>query len=936
MIPEEIFRLGLCALLAVHFIERARQLGPVLGESDLPKSWFTVAFEPVLVLATIAGISLALGLLPRISALLLLGAAVTTRHAVPYFSHLADHIVSIMCLWACVLPLGRSLRVTDIIRNRARIGRAATAALNAPTLPSQLFRIQIALLLVDWRLWHANVLGWTLPPTQHALMALPPMLSLLPRYRWLAFGLHIVMMSLLLFEAPNTTAGLLLLAGVIFVSRPPFLMVARAPGSTCPRPVPLQALPALSLMLIATSASSTASHFINTSQSPAADRLLGDIGFDPPRSPRRSSVARVTASARNAEGQQLGQVYDGWHERILISYLAERSWAVLPSGAYGAIRALAGAYLAQPFCDRELSGPISLVSRGAEDTTVLYRFTCSAEGGTRALPREAYQGDLPLVSSRDFTVPDTVPSWIVPAAFVRSQHCGDCHAESFAAWKHSAHARTMAWATDSSAVVRFDKPAPSGSKTMILGTGRTQQAQLWIYNNGRQSLSPNLWVSGKLQQIADYYGKHLTPSADGSINLGRARCVGCHSTFLHSVQGGQRAIEFGVGCEACHGPGRAHVRYHETLRGRAPDSDPYADARSRSPGLEESCRRCHGLNRDPGVWDPRTLQPRQLPVGLEDPRVLADGRGWAFAHQWAAFSSSPCHLVGKATCTHCHSAHSVGSQAKEAIDDANCSGCHDRGEHCRPARKVHAAATSRVRCVDCHMPSTPFRNDSGYDLSFTDHGISIPRPAEATLLETRSACLNCHSTHNETWVIEQLCGWGASDANSTRAWVEAIALLKRRRMPHDAGQKAGLDAALSHPNHLVVISALRMLARRAADASLVPRLQAFASHRDPGIRAAALGALITHDVTGRKKWLAAVADDPGPLVRMELTLRVLSRGYASEAFQRQALRDILMFGGPWPEFDLRRLSTLRRSAGMRKEAEAIDDLLLRFTAPAGR
>lgn len=78
-------------------------------------------------------------------------------------------------------------------------------------------------------------------------------------------------------------------------------------------------------------------------------------------------------------------------------------------------------------------------------------------------------------------------------------------------------------------------------------------------------------------------------------------CVGCHVTGW-KVPGGPQEVAVispfrGVQCEACHGPGRSHVRA------------PSASNIVRSPD-ESTCRTCHDGDRDRGRFDHATYRPR--------------------------------------------------------------------------------------------------------------------------------------------------------------------------------------------------------------------------------------------------------------------------------------------------------------------------------------
>jgi len=82
-----------------------------------------------------------------------------------------------------------------------------------------------------------------------------------------------------------------------------------------------------------------------------------------------------------------------------------------------------------------------------------------------------------------------------------------------------------------------------------------------------------------------------------------ATCVACHRPVHPCGDGKPGAAEPGVSCEACHGPGAAHVAGGE--RSGVPGDGPITGIRSSHQAecvVEPMCRRCHTKLRDAG-WD---------------------------------------------------------------------------------------------------------------------------------------------------------------------------------------------------------------------------------------------------------------------------------------------------------------------------------------------
>jgi hypothetical protein len=89
-------------------------------------------------------------------------------------------------------------------------------------------------------------------------------------------------------------------------------------------------------------------------------------------------------------------------------------------------------------------------------------------------------------------------------------------------------------------------------------------------------------------------------------------CVGCHVTGYREEGGPQSPLEIGgfrdVQCEACHGPGRAHVANPGEV---APPLQP----------TEALCRTCHDEDNDMGRFDPATYFPK-VRHGTSEPAAV--------------------------------------------------------------------------------------------------------------------------------------------------------------------------------------------------------------------------------------------------------------------------------------------------------------------------
>lgn len=280
------------------------------------------------------------------------------------------------------------------------------------------------------------------------------------------------------------------------------------------------------------------------------------------------------------------------------------------------------------------------------------------------------------------------------AQYIGSQACAGCHPDQFKAQSSSAHARSLSRAA-------AHHLAPAFGEFI---TAR-QPVPEWAFGAGSQAVTfvSRVDDASYLEHHLSYYSalKRLapTPGHDGKPEPGVLyrtfgpgaeilRCFQCHSTGVPSVESGARIQprEPGVRCEACHGPGEAHLR----AAGKAPLVHPgkYTPAE-----LNQMCGSCH-----------------RKPAAAGDDTDYSNA--WNARHQPLYLSQSKCFLRsnGKLSCLTCHDAHT--GTTREA-----CSSCHTAVKH--PAS---IQLTGR-RCESCHMP--PVRPQTG--LRFSNHWIGVYR-----------------------------------------------------------------------------------------------------------------------------------------------------------------------------------------------------------------
>jgi hypothetical protein len=163
-------------------------------------------------------------------------------------------------------------------------------------------------------------------------------------------------------------------------------------------------------------------------------------------------------------------------------------------------------------------------------------------------------------------------------------------------------------------------------------------------------------------------------------------CVNCHTTA--AVVENDRAVPeesvLGVGCEACHGPGKDHI---QAVKAGSRDLRMARLSNERERATVELCGSCHRTQATGGDPHSPTTQG-QLPR-LQGP-ALALSR---------CFKESG----GKLTCLTCHDPHRDSTAITRAEYNADCVRCHGGASPSQP--QCPRAPTGD--CVNCHMPAQP-------------------------------------------------------------------------------------------------------------------------------------------------------------------------------------------------------------------------------------
>ncbi|MQA28976.1 MAG: ammonia-forming cytochrome c nitrite reductase subunit c552 [Luteitalea sp.] len=501
------------------------------------------------------------------------------------------------------------------------------------------------------------------------------------------------------------------------------------------------------------------------------------------------------------------------------------------------------------------------------------------------------------VASREPSPPEQHVSYrpiqVNADGYTSSQTCKACHAPQYDAWYGSYH-RTMTQVATPDAVradfdgvrvtevpgrpmqlerrgsqfwAEFDDPdgAISGlpsariSRQIVMTTGSHHQQVYWYRTDrgrvlgqlpGMYLIAERRWIPRSAAFLAPPIGK--TASETGRWNV---VCINCHATHgkpeleamliapLEAPAVDTQVAELGIACEACHGPGRAHVqanrdplrRYGLYLRGTA-DSTITQPVRLNPKLSSQVCGQCHGISTFFDQQDEQAAHAAGLPYKpgddlaktrfvvqptqnlgaptmqkllASDPDYIkrsfwADGMVRVSGREYNGLIDSPCFTDAREetrtlSCFSCHTMHkrpedprSVGEwaqthQVSMGLDgNQACVQCHPTFKTNLTAHTRHRADSEGSSCYNCHMPYTTY----GLLKALRSHQISSPTVAASVQTGRPNACNLCHLDKTLAWTADSLERWFATPKVELTGDQATVAASLLWLMTGDAGQRA--------------------------------------------------------------------------------------------------------------------------------------------------
>lgn len=436
------------------------------------------------------------------------------------------------------------------------------------------------------------------------------------------------------------------------------------------------------------------------------------------------------------------------------------------------------------------------------------------------------------------------PVKVANAGYISSDACRSCHPQEYHTW-HASYHRTMTQVATAENVaphwsgsvqirgetirlehegndlwIALDPPPGSGKKPIrrkiVMTTGSHHMQVYWmaVGPDRRVIQLPVLYLIDEARWVPVNASYVVPADRKWTPPIWNNTCIKCHVThprarFDMTAKVDTEVGEFGIACEACHGPGEDHVqanrdpwrRYLSHLFDNRDDTAIHP-AHLEPQRSAEICGQCHGVlmtvNQPEDKWDWTMFGYHYRPGdelastrqhfgdGVDHPAVndfLRENPGYMNTMFWSdgmirvtgreynGLIESPCFQHDDPertmTCLSCHRLHQDAADPRpiktwadeqlEAEMETNkaCLQCHadftdNLAQHTR-----HQPDSSGSLCYNCHMPHTTY----GLMGAIRSHQVDLPSATVSIETGRPNACNQCHLDKTLEWTAEYLNEW---------------------------------------------------------------------------------------------------------------------------------------------------------------------------------
>lgn len=466
-----------------------------------------------------------------------------------------------------------------------------------------------------------------------------------------------------------------------------------------------------------------------------------------------------------------------------------------------------------------------------------------------------------------------LPAIVHSDGYLGSESCQECHEDYHQSW-HTSYHRTMTQPVtpatapasiinggvvevqgqrykfsrrDDDLLVEFNDPIANGkrmTRRLVLMTGSHHMHVFW-YESGLDKTPAQLQIMYYIDQQRWIPRKSAflrPPDLEKENELGRWNeiCCNCHATHprtrppaANQQNWDTRVSDFGITCEACHGPGEAHVAFHRLdLDDQTQSEDPIVNPMNLPVSTRsDMCGQCHGMmmvsidsaaDKEQYFTHGRQFRPgdrldkatflrvvrasqehqasdtfrrfNALP-GVTVGHFWPDGQLRVTGRDYSGMIESKCFQQGELSCLSCHTMHqqdrTLQSEWKDdqllpnMRGDAACLQCHSEYQSLGTEHTHHPIDSAGSRCMNCHMPHTVY----GILKSSRSHTISSPSVATSVQTGRPNACNLCHLDYTLEQTATHLADWYGQDKPKLTVDQQTTAASLLHLLSGDAAQR---------------------------------------------------------------------------------------------------------------------------------------------------
>lgn len=274
----------------------------------------------------------------------------------------------------------------------------------------------------------------------------------------------------------------------------------------------------------------------------------------------------------------------------------------------------------------------------------------------------------------------------------------------------------------------------------IVGSGQHTNSHIYSINGYLHQAPVTFYTQKQQWDLAPGFEKGANTRFGRMIEL---ECMSCHNAypqFVNNSQNKYAAVQTGIDCERCHGPGSLHVA--DKMVGKVVDTSLGPDytivnPRRLSTELQNNiCQRCHlqgiaVLNDGKTFFDFRPGMKLSEVMNVFMPEYEGAQDKMIMASHVERMKKSKCFTVSNnLSCITCHNPH-ISVKYTERTQYINaCNTCHGKADQHQCTQNMQARLAKNNDCITCHMP-----HNSSIDIphvAVTDHFIRKD-PAKDTM-----------------------------------------------------------------------------------------------------------------------------------------------------------------------------------------------------------